>query len=118
MKGMMCVGAAAVIVCSLFLGGCGQKKAESSSEAIQTSQTMTTVREKADYLVKQAQAFFNEKKYQEAATTLQHVLSDVDQNSQPAKDLLEKTMKELGSSAKGLVQDVADQLSNFGKKQE
>jgi len=118
MKGMLSAVVVAAVACTLVLGGCGQKQAASSSEAIQTSETMKTVQEKADYLVQQAKAFFSEKKYQEAATTLQHVLSNVDANCQPAKDLLEKTMKAMGESARGIVQGVADQLSNFGKQQE
>ena len=93
-----------VVVVMLLLGiglvGCGQQKAGSSSEAINTAKAMQTVEEKANYLVGQAKAFYSSKEFQQAVDVARYVLSYVDKDSQAAKDLLEKAKTALTEAAK------------------
>ena len=97
----------------MLLGvGCTNKSG-STSEAIQNSQALKTVQEKADYLIKQAEAFYNSKEFQKAIETAQYVLSNLDANSQPAKDLIEKAKAQLQAAAQKVAGDVSNKL--FGK---
>lgn len=96
----------------LFSAGC-TKKAASASEAIQNSQSMQTVQEKADYLIKQAEAFYSSKEFQEAIKAAQYVLSNLDKDSQQAKSLIEKAKAQLQAAAEKAAGDVGNKL--FGK---
>lgn len=107
------------IVCVFSIGlftllgaGC-TKKAASSSEAIQNAQKLKTVEEKVNYLIKQAEAFYNSKEFQQAIQTAQYVLSNLDRNSQSAKNLIEKAKAQLQATAQKAVQDATNKL--FGK---
>jgi len=106
-----------VIVIGLSLGvflnaGC-TKKAASVSEAIQNSRALKTVQEQANYLVSQAQAFYNSKEFQQAIQAAQYVLGNLDKNSQAAKDLIEKAKAQLQAAAQKAVVDAKNKL--FGK---
>jgi hypothetical protein len=102
-----------IIVClscgTLLNAGC-TKNSGSPSEAIQSSQALQTVKEKADYLIQQANAFLNAKDYQKAIDTAQYVLNNLDKNSQPAKDLIEKAKSMLQGAAQKAVGDVSNKL--------
>lgn len=100
---------AAFVIGSALVVGC-EKKVTSSSEAIQHAQALKTPQEQANYLIAQAQAFLNSKRYQDAVQTAQYVLSQIDSNSQAAKDLLEKAKTQLASEAQGAVGDAKKQL--------
>jgi len=105
-----------VILCcagALFLSAGCAKKAGSSSEAIQSSQSLKTVQEKTNYLMNQAQSFYNSKEFQQAVETAQYVLSNLDKNSQQAKDLIEKARVQLQAAAQKAMGDVSNKL--FGK---
>jgi len=93
----------------LLSAGC-TKKVGSSSEAIQSSQSLQNVQAKADYLIKQAEAFYSSKEFQQAIQTAQYVLSNLDKNSQPAKDLIEKAKAQLQAAAQKAVGDVRGKL--------
>ena len=93
----------------LLSSGC-TKKAASSGEAIQNAQALKTVQEKADYLMNQAEAFYNSKEFQQAIQTAQYVLSNLDKNSQAAKDLIEKAKTQLQASAQKAVGDASNKL--------
>ncbi len=96
--------------CSVFMNiGCA-KKAASVNEAIQNSQAMKTVEEKANYLVKQAEAFYSSKEFQQAIETAQYILSNIDKNSQAAKDLIEKAKAQLQAAAQKAADDVKKKL--------
>ncbi len=95
-----------------FNVGCA-KKASSTSEAIQNSQSLNTVEAKADYLIKQAEAFYNSKEFQKAVETAQYVLNNLDKNSQPAKDLMEKAKVQLQAAAQRAASNAGKKL--FGK---
>ncbi|MDD4900218.1 MAG: hypothetical protein PHT31_01960 [Candidatus Omnitrophica bacterium] len=113
MKKLLLLG---LIICfgfGLILAvGCA-KKAATVDEAIQNSQTLKTVQEKANYLIQQAQAFYNSKEFQQAIQTAQYVLSNLDANSQSAKDLIEKAKTQLQAAAQNVAGDVSNKL--FGK---
>jgi hypothetical protein len=102
-----------VIVClsygMLLNAGC-TKKLASVSEAIQNSQALKTVQEQANYLISQAQAFYNSKEFQQAIQAAQYVLSNLDKNSQAAKDLIEKAKAQLQAAAQKAVGDVKSKL--------
>ncbi|MFA4991252.1 MAG: tetratricopeptide repeat protein [Candidatus Omnitrophota bacterium] len=102
------------IACGVFFGsGCGVKKSGSANEAIQYAQALKTVEEKADYLIGQARAFYNSKEFQQAIQAAQYVLSNLDKNSQPAKDLIEKAKAQLQAAAQKAAGDATNKL--FGK---
>ena len=98
-----------LITGSAMVTGCAQKAA-SSSEAIQHAKTLKTPQEQANYLISQAKAFLNSKQYQEAVKIAQHVLSNVDNNSQAAQDILAQAKTRLASAAQGAVQDLKKQF--------
>ena len=113
MKKVLLLGIVICLSFGVLLGvGC-TKKSGSASEAIQNSQSLKTVQEKADYLMKQAQAFYNSQEFQQAIQTAQYVLSNLDKNSQAAKDLIEKAKAQLQAAAQKAVGDVSNKL--FGK---
>lgn len=110
MKELLISAVVICFACGMFLGTGCTKKAATASEAIQNSQTLKTVEEKADYLMKQAEAFYNSKEFQQAIQTAQYVLSNLDKNSQPAKDLIEKAKAQLQAAAQKAMGDVSNKL--------
>jgi len=93
----------------LLSAGC-TKKSASVSEAIQFAETLKTVQEKANYLINQAEAFYNSKEFQQAIDIAQYVLNNVDRSSQAAKDLIEKAKAQLQAAAQKAVGDVSNKL--------
>ena len=75
---------------------------------------MKTVQEKVNYLVDQANAFVSSKEFEEAIKTAQYILSNFDQNSQKAKDIIEKAKAELSKKATAAVDDIKGKISGFG----
>jgi hypothetical protein len=109
------VVAISFLLCAgLLAAGCGAKKEASSSAAIEKSQAMATIQQKADYLIGQAKAFYNSKQYNDAVTLAQYVLSRVDSNSSAAKSLLERAKNELAAQAKAKMEEMKKKFS-FGK---
>ncbi len=104
--GMLVVALVASVV---MVAGC-EKKATSSTEAIQHAQALKTPQEQANYLIGQAEGFLSSKSYQDAVEAAQYVLSKIDSNSQAAKDLLEKAKTQLASEAQGAAGDAKKQL--------
>ena len=103
-----------LVICfslGLLQYGCMVKKEESSSVAIEKSQTLTSVQEKSSYLIGQAKAFYNAKEYQQAIDTAKYILSNIDENSMQAKDIIEKAKKEL----EALVKSKAEEMKNILK---
>lgn len=104
----------ASVVCCFFVGmffnvGC-TKVASSANEAIQNAQALPTIKEKADYLVKQAEAFYNSKEFKQAIDVAQYVLSNLDKNSQPAQSLIEKAKAQLQAAAQKAITDASNKL--------
>ena len=110
MKKVLMVMMIATLFLSLGLTGCAQKKATSSSEAIKAANDLPDVKQKVDYLVGQAKAFYNSKEFQQAIDVAQYVLAKLDANSQEAKNLLEKAKTQLTATAKQAVSDVQKKL--------
>lgn len=109
----------AVLVCfaAMFMvTGCGPAKAGSSQEAIQQSQTLQTVKAKADYLIAQAKAFYGTKQYQDVVNLTNYVIQNVDATSAEAKALLEKAKAQVAAEMKKAAEQVKAQFSGFGKK--
>jgi|GEM_PF-774179 len=103
-------------VMGLTTVGCNQQsKSSTSADAIDTSKAMKTVQDQASYLTQQAKAFYNSKQFQDAVSTAQYVLQNLDKNSQEAKSLLEKAKADLEASAKKAMQDAKDKMGSFGK---
>ena len=95
MKKLISFFIVAVIVLSVALVACGQKKAASSQQAIETAKGMESVDRQADYLINQAELFYSSNEYQDAVSSLQYVLNNLDKDSQEAKDLLEKAKADM-----------------------
>ncbi len=113
MRKLLLLGLVICLSCGIFLSAGCAKNSGSVSEAIQNSQSLKTVQEKANYLIGQAQAFYNSKEFQKAVETAQYVLNNLDKNSQVAKDLIEKAKAQLQAAAQKAVGDVGNKL--FGK---
>ena len=96
------------VALSMVMAGCGPKKEASSSAAIEKSKSLQTTEEKVDYLIKQAEAFYNSEDFQSAVDIAQHILSALDKDSAKAKELIEKAKEQLKGAAK-------DALKNIGK---
>jgi len=92
-----------------------QQQAATAVEAVKNSEAMKTVQEKVNYLVGQANNFYNDKKFQQVVDVAQHILSNLDANSSPAKNLLEKAKQQLQAAAQTAVGDVGKQLETLGK---
>ena len=91
---------AVFLLCAgLMVTGCAQQpKAANAEQAIEQSKSLPTVEEKAEYLVKQANAFVNSKDFEQAIQTAKHVLVNLDANSAEAKSILEKATEEMKKS--------------------
>ena len=102
-------------VFSALFAGCAQEKADSSSSAIEATQSMQSVQEKVDYLIKQAQAFYNSKDFQQTIDIAQYILQNLDSDSLEAKNLLTKAKEALTSAAKSALDDAKKSLGSFGQ---
>ncbi len=109
MRKMLVVSVVLCLCCSIFFLGC-EKKSGSASEAIDNAQSLKTVSEKADYLIKQAEAFYSSKEFQQAIQIAQYVLSNLDKESKPAQSLIEKAKAELQAAAQKAVGDAANKF--------
>lgn len=106
---------AAVLCIGLILTGCGQKKAASSDEAIANAKAMETTQQKVDYLVNQAEAFYESEQYKDAVESAQYVIRNLEKDSKEAREVLEKARKELGSAVEGVVKDLKKGIGDLGK---
>lgn len=107
--------AALAVVMSLVALGCGGSapQAKSSSEAIELSKAKTEVKAQVDYLVSQANQFINSEKFDEAVNVAKYILSDLDQNSDKAKAIMEKAKVELQKAAQGALDDAKKKLNDI-----
>ena len=95
---------AVMIACS----GCGVKKADSSREAIDNAKAIDSVEKQADYLVKQAEAFYKSKEYKDAINSAQYVVRNLDAESKEAREILQKAKDDMAQAAR-------DKLKSLGK---
>ena len=115
MKKVFTVALMLCLAVSLYVTGCAPAKAASSQEAIQRSQAMDTTKQKADYLISQAKAFYNTRQYQDVVTLTQYVVQKVDATSREAKALLEKARTEMTAEMKKAAEEMKKQFSGAGK---
>ena len=119
MKNMFSIIAVCTLVLGLVFAGCGEKKAASSNEAIEASKSMETVQQKVDYLVGQAEVFYNSKEFQGTVDIAQYILRYLDKDSQEATSLLERAKQALVAKAQEAVgtaaEDVKKKIEGFGQ---
>ena len=104
----------ALFVFGAVLSGCTQKAA-SSQEAIEQSKNLATVEQQADYLISQSNAFLNSDEFNEAITTAQYVLRNLDQNSTEARTLIEKAKAEMKKAADAAANDIKKSIGDLGQ---
>jgi hypothetical protein len=116
MKKALCLIMVIFFAASLSLVGCGAKKEVSAQAAIEAAKTMQTLKEKADYLIAQANAFYSSKQFQDAVVASQYVLQYLDKESQAAKDLLQKAKAALTAQAQKAVSGMQKKITDLGAK--
>ena len=116
MKSVLSLLMVCVVIFSFAVAGCGAKKAESSSAAIDMSKAMTTTPEKVKYLIDQAKAFYSSKNFQEAVNIAQYILNNIDKNSMDAKNLIEKAKAELAKAGQQKLDEMKNKLGGFDSK--
>ena len=92
-----------------------QEKATTAVEAIRNSEAIQTVKGKVDYLVGQANSFYDAKKFQPAIDIAQYILGTLDANSSPAQSLLAKAKEGLQAAAQSAVSDVTEKMNTLGQ---
>ncbi|MCP5463048.1 MAG: hypothetical protein H7A34_07785 [bacterium] len=75
------------------------EQAESSIEAIENAQLLPSVDDQVDYLNEQAEMFYEAKKFKEAVDILNHILANLDPDSEEAINMLQKAAVGLGKPA-------------------
>jgi len=100
--------------------GCQQASPTAGASAtsggvIEISKSMPSPQQKIDYLLTQAKSFYESKKFQDAVSTAQYVLSSLDKNSVEAKNLLEKAKQQLQAAVQSRVTDVKKGLEGIVK---
>ncbi|MCM8812855.1 MAG: hypothetical protein NC924_02820 [Candidatus Omnitrophica bacterium] len=85
---------------------------QTSEQAIGVAETLKTAQAKKDYLIQQAQMFYQSKQFQYCMDVAQHILAKIDTNSGEAKSLLSQAKEQLVSTAGGKVAEVKNSLLN------
>lgn len=75
------------------------EQAESSIEAIENAQLLPSVDDQVDYLNEQAEMFYEARKFKDAVDILNHILANLDPNSEEAINMLQKAAVGLGKPA-------------------
>jgi len=135
MKRLISFGVILLLACIVFLAGCQQQgggttqkvqipqavtqavqqKAATAVEAIKNSEAIQTVKGKVDYLVGQANSFYDAKKFQPAIDIAQYILGTLDANSSPAQSLLAKAQEGLRAAAQSAMSDVTQKMNTLGQ---
>ncbi|MBT3394598.1 MAG: hypothetical protein HN411_05785 [Waddliaceae bacterium] len=98
---------AILISFAFILSGCDAKgDVATSSAAIDKAKTLETVEVKVDYLLEQAEYFYDTEQYQEAVDLAEYILKYLDKNSPEAKKLLE-------DAKDALLEKVNDEIKGF-----
>jgi hypothetical protein len=102
-----------LVISVVALTGCSQKpQAANSSQAIEQAANLQTVEAKVQYLVKEANAFVNNQKFDEAINTAKYILSELDKNSQEAQGIIAKAQEQLKKVATEKVDAAASGLKS------
>ena len=107
-----------VLVFSFF--GCSQgSESVNWKAAIEKAMKLENVEAQVKYLVKEANAFVNNEKFDDAIKTAQHILNNLDSDSLEAKSIIETVqvkVKEMAEKKMGEVAgDLQNKLGNLGK---
>ena len=89
-----------------------QPKSANSGQAIEEAKKLPAVEDQVKYLVKEANAFINSQKFDEAVSTAKYILANLDQNSVEAQSILEKAKAQLEAMAKKKVEEVKGNLKD------
>ena len=100
-----------IVLSAVILAGCSQPpKAANSEQAIQQASNMPTNEGRINYLISEANAFIDSKKFDEAINIAQYVLAYLDKQSQEAQSILEKAKTELAALAKEKAGEIAGEM--------
>ncbi len=101
-------------VMCLAIASCAPKPtAANSADAINKSANLPSVDAKVNYLIKEAKAFIGNKQYDEAVNTAQYVLTNVKQDSDEARRVLEKAAGELRAMAEKHLADAKNEMNKM-----
>jgi len=104
-----------IVLAAVFtFSGCGPAKESTGTKALQKSETINTIDQKVDYLVAQAKAFYNSKEFNDAIAVAQHVITNLDANSQEAKKLLADSKAKLSEMIKTTADDMKKKFQGLG----
>lgn len=113
-----------LLLCFTALG-CSQR-AMNSQEAIEKAKAKPNVEAQVNYLVGQANSLINSDAFDEAIKIAKHILSELDNNSDEAKSIIErakaglkkmaqKKADELKAEANKKIDDAKKKLGSFGQ---
>jgi hypothetical protein len=91
------------------------EKAESGRQAIDSAQALSVAGQKKEYLLRQAQLFYDSKEFQETINIAQYVIRSVDADTPQAQDLLEKAKQQLKNSVTDAVGNMKEAMEGLGK---
>ncbi len=89
---------------------------QNAADAIKQSVNQGSVQQQIDYLVLQAKSFIGAQKYDQVVAVANHILSNLDQNSTQAKELLNVAQAKLKEKSQALVSDAQNKLNSFMQK--
>lgn len=102
-----------LVLVGLTAAGCEQKPtAQNAQEAIDHAKTKQTIDSQVDYLADQARGFINSKEYEDAIQIANYILTNLDQDSKAARDILEKAKAQMQKTAQGAIDDVKKEMNN------
>jgi len=89
--------------------------ASTAKEAIAAAKNLSLTKEKVGYLVTQANNLYSSEKFQDVVDIAKYILTYLDKDSQPAKNLLDKAKSKLTSMLEQKASDYSQKIGNFGK---
>ena len=114
------------VTAAFFISGCGQRAANNSQDAIEQAKSKGSAQEQVSYLVGQAKAFMQSEQPDEAMKVGNYILTELDQASQEAQDIMQtakaeleklaqQKAEELKGEANKAVDGLKDKIGSFGK---
>jgi len=104
-----------LLAVSLAVTGFSADDVGSGDNAIKVSDTLDSADGKINYLISQANSFYNSEQFDQVIKIAQYILQHIDANSDTAKSLLEKAKDALVQAAQGKLSGVTKGLPGFGK---
>ena len=95
------------------------KQVKTVKEAVKIAGLLETTEEKVNYLMAQANGFYDSKRFKKTIDITQYILNNVDGDSSVAKNLLENAKQNLVAKAKesigGVTENLTNKIGSFGK---